>query len=189
MRFCGFEFVQQGENWKLCQTGYTKDLLARYNITSGETVPLPKLPDEDEAEDYTPQDLRCAQSIVGELLWLGTRTRPDVCFAIGTLGRMVHKRPKLVKELGLHVLRYLWSSSEMGLVYQPCKPGDLGHIVSICKFPEVSIVWRCTPTSVTLRQGRVTDQFSAWWWNMVEMWFAGNPPGSHSSAIQRQNQN
>lgn len=189
MRFCGFEFVQQGENWKLCQTGYTKDLLARYNITSGETVPLPKLPDEDEAEDYTPQDLRCAQSIVGELLWLGARTRPDVCFAIGTLGRMVHKRPKLVKELGLHVLRYLWSSSERGLVYQPCKPGDLGHIVSICKFPEVSIVWRCTPTSVTLRQGRVTDQFSAWWWNMVEMWFAGNPPGSHSSAIQRQNQN
>lgn len=126
MRFCGFEFVQQGDGWKLCQRGYTKDLLARYDITSGETVPLPKLPDDDELEEYGPQDLRAAQSIVGELLWLSTRTRPDLCFAIGTLGRMVHKKPKLVKELGLHVLRYLWSTSEMGLVYQACKPGDLG---------------------------------------------------------------
>ena len=127
MRFCGFEFVKREGGIKLSQRGYTKDLLSRYNIESGETVPLPKLPDDDEVEEYETQDLRAAQSMVGELLWLSTRTRPDLCFAIGVLGRMVHKKPKLVKELSFHVLRYLWSTSEMGLLYEPCKPGDLGQ--------------------------------------------------------------
>eukprot|EP00435_Cladocopium_sp_Y103_P075881 s366_g68.t1 len=34
--------------------------------------------------------------LVGERLWVSTRTRPDLTYAVGVLGRLAHKRPQYV---------------------------------------------------------------------------------------------
>lgn len=131
MRFCGFELSQQGKGIRLSQEGYTRDLLERYQIEESDNIsevaPLPKLTDEDMEGNPTPQDLRSAQSLLGELLWLSTKTRPDLSFSVGALGRMVHKNPKRVCELGMQTLRYLGRTADLGLLYLPCEKGDLGE--------------------------------------------------------------
>lgn len=40
--------------------------------------------------------IRKAQTVVGEVLLLSIRTRPDISFAVSQLGRQVNKRPNWV---------------------------------------------------------------------------------------------
>ena len=89
---------------------------------------MPKLVDDEETEEhYTAEDLKKAQSIVGELLWLSTRTRPDLSFGVGLLGRWVHKKPRAVIQLGHHMLKYVCGTQTHGLVYEKCRDGDFGE--------------------------------------------------------------
>ena len=126
MRFCGFELRREGDGVILNQEGYTKSLLAKHDVVGTELTPLPKLTEEDEPEQFELSDLRRAQGVVGELLWLATRTRPDLCYTVGALGRLLHKRPKYVNWLAGHVLKYVNKTAESGLWYRPCQKGDLG---------------------------------------------------------------
>ena len=128
MRFCGFELTKEKNGIRLDQMGYTHELLKKYGITQTENCPLPKVSDDEDTveEPYSAEDLRRAQSIVGEMLWLSTRTRPDLAFGVGLLGRLVHKRPKTVTRLGFHMLKYVRATSKWGLVYEKCCDADLG---------------------------------------------------------------
>ena len=72
------------------QAAYVQDLLRAYNMTevAPTALPVPKewveaAENEDECEDYDEPTLRQAQRLVGEMLWLGTRTRPDLMFVGG----------------------------------------------------------------------------------------------------------
>ena len=93
MRFCGFELTKVEHGIRMDQCGYTLEMLKKYEVEQPEGCPLPKISEEETAdESFSAQDLRRAQSIVGELLWLSTRTRPDLAFGVGLLGRQVHKK-------------------------------------------------------------------------------------------------
>ena len=128
MRFCGFELTQAENGIRLDQFGYTQELLKKYGVEQSEACPLPKVSDDETTEEsFLPEDLRKAQSIVGELLWLSTRTRADLAFGVGLLGRLVHKKPKTVVQLGLHMLKYVKGTSDWGLVYERCREADLGE--------------------------------------------------------------
>eukprot|EP00434_Breviolum_minutum_P025704 symbB.v1.2.022715.t1/scaffold2026.1/size92022/4 len=128
MRFCGFELTKVKQGIRLDQFGYTQELLKKYNVEGVEACPLAKLPDEETTEEpFTAEDLRKAQSIVGEVLWLSTRTRPDLAFGVGLLGRLVHKKPQTVVSLGMHMLKYIKNTSDWGLVYEQCSNGDFGE--------------------------------------------------------------
>ena len=127
MRFCGFELRRCSQGLILNQQGYTKTMLDRRKVEGRENAPLPKLQEEEGQEEFTKEDLRLAQQLVGELLWLSTKTRPDLSFTVGALGRMLHKRPKEVLRLGEGVLKYINKTSEAGLLYRECERGDLGE--------------------------------------------------------------
>ena len=128
MRFCGFELTKVEQGIRLDQFGYTQELLKKLNGEGAEGCPLPKVPDEETAEEtFTAEDLRRAQSIVGEVLWLSTRTRADLAFGVGLLGRLVHKKPQTVVRLGMHMLKYIKNTSDWGLVYEQCSNGDFGE--------------------------------------------------------------
>ena len=126
MKFCGYDLVMVKDTLKISQEGYTRDLVARYGISQSAAIPIPKIEESEGPEEFTISDLRKAQSVVGELLWLSTKSRPDIAFGVGALGRMVHQRPKYVYELGIHILKYLFGTLEYGLVYRKCPQGDLG---------------------------------------------------------------
>ena len=58
--------------------------------------PLPKLSNDVEEERIDPKDVKRCQAVVGELLWLPTKTRPDLSYALSYLGPRVAKAPKRV---------------------------------------------------------------------------------------------
>ena len=101
------------------QAAYVQDLLQACNMTevSPTALPVPKewveSAENDEPEDYDEPTLRQAQRLVGEMLWLGTRTRPDLMFVITHAASLVAKRPSYVVRLGMRLLSYLAGTSDL----------------------------------------------------------------------------
>ena len=63
-------------------------------------------------------EVREAQAITGALLWISTRSRPDIAFAISKMGQWATKVPKVSIDLGLQVLAYLHSTVELGVEFR-----------------------------------------------------------------------
>jgi len=120
VRFCGYELRWDKDgNLLLMQPSYVLDLLQKYDVKGQEAEPCPKIIFE-EKEEYLAETLREAQQITGELLWVQTRTRPDLSYVVGAMSRWLHKRPHYVIQLGHHALRYLANTPHFGLCYGVC---------------------------------------------------------------------
>ena len=141
-RFCGLELRWREDHLLLGQPAYAKELGQRHGTLPLRTTPLPKIDGDMEPEiDIKIEDVRKAQGLVGELLWLSVRTRPDLSYAISLMGRHVTKCPQRVLELGQHVLGYVQQTWNQALSYGPCsedwgEPGqdgcdDLGRGTSL----------------------------------------------------------
>ena len=79
-----------------------------------------------EEEQPALENIRQAQTVVGELLWLSIRTRPDISFAVSQLGRQVNKRPKWVVKTAQQVFGYLKGTETQHLSYGVCTSDDRG---------------------------------------------------------------
>ena len=65
----------------VAQPSYIAELIKRHNVECARPVPFSK-PEIPENPQMTPEAIRAAQGLVGELLWLSVRTRPDVSFGV-----------------------------------------------------------------------------------------------------------
>ena len=101
--FCGFDVAKRGEHYTLCQEKYVGELLQRRQVQGREH-----------------------HAIIGELQWLASRTRPDLCYSTSLVARMVHRRPAYALGLCHHMLRYLAAHQSHGLCYGK---DDEEHIV------------------------------------------------------------
>ena len=120
MRFCGYEITgREDGGFHLTQQGYVKDVINKYDIQATETHAVPKIEDEEDETDQDEQTTKAAQALCGELLWVAGRTRPDVAYGTGVMSRLIHRRPKFVIKVGMHLLRYLNGTSGLGLCYKP----------------------------------------------------------------------
>ena len=140
VRFCGLEFQWKNETQlRIAQPSYTKDLLERHGTVNTRSCPIPKveLPVNPE-ENVQKEELRAAQGITGELLWLAVKSRPDISFLVSLMSRFLGKNLRWVTKLGTFVLEYLAGSSEKGLVYGPCDMdrGPQGNL-PITRHPEL----------------------------------------------------
>jgi hypothetical protein len=68
------------------------------------------------------QALKKSQKVAGELLWLSTRTRPDLCYPIQRIGNVQTKDPWRSLKMAKKVMRYLKGTSNVGLLF-PNKEG------------------------------------------------------------------
>ena len=75
---------------------------------------------EDESIEEEPKlaDIRLAQRMSGGLLWLASRTRPDISYATSRVASLASSRPKQALVFGKKVLRYLASTRLHGLIYE-----------------------------------------------------------------------
>eukprot|EP00435_Cladocopium_sp_Y103_P060533 s1322_g22.t1 len=93
--FCGFEIqaneAQHGGGYRLHQHGYEEELLKKWEIKDESHQLDFKLPTpEEEAEFQRSEDLeltRRAQACTGALLWLNTRTRPELSVGVAAMSR------------------------------------------------------------------------------------------------------
>ena len=58
--------------------------------------------------------------MAGSLIWLSTRTRPDIAYAQSRISSMATKAPQRAVLEGLRVLRYLQGTRSLGLSFQMC---------------------------------------------------------------------
>jgi hypothetical protein len=116
---------------KLDQQAYAEDISKRFlpqATQASKTVKTPQPTNQylapatdDEAKAMTEVEKGDYQGLVGSLAYLATHTRPDLSFTVGQLGKYLHKPCQRHMSAALHALRYLSSTTTLGLVYT--RPG------------------------------------------------------------------
>ena len=124
-------------------------------MTPGESGTSGELPEEGKPEDRNPEDIWGAQKLVGSLIWLSTRTRPDISYAQSRISSMATKAPKRAMLEGMKPLRFSQGTKSLGLSFKGCKNHtdvvvykDANYAVkrsqtgSVVKLGEHVITWR-----------------------------------------------
>ena len=104
----------------LSQGRYTIDILRRFgmmdckSMSTSMTMNLKKL--NDVVVDSDLVDPTVYRQLVGSLMYL-VNTRPDICFAVSTLGQFMCEPRQMHWVAAKHVLRYLRGTVGYGLRY------------------------------------------------------------------------
>ena len=72
---------------------------------------------EVEENPQEEHDIRLAQKRIGELLWLTTRTRPEICYAVSKCSHLLLSHPQWVVEQTEQIWCYLKSTPTQGLIF------------------------------------------------------------------------
>ena len=111
LKFCGFEINadSEGDGFRVSQQRYEKEMLQRWGVEEGTDYPVFKVSEADEVpcEQIDPNQLRQAQAVAGSLLWLTTRTRPDILYGVATMSRLISKNPEKALQIGQALLKYI----------------------------------------------------------------------------------
>eukprot|EP00435_Cladocopium_sp_Y103_P013046 s2797_g3.t1 len=86
---------------------YITELLDKHGIQEEAWVLCPKIEDGEPEENPPAAALKLAQQYTGELMWVASRTRPDIAYSVGVMSRLLHKRPGNVKHIAMQTLKYL----------------------------------------------------------------------------------
>ena len=115
----------------MTQEAFVRDVLKTWELTECRPLLTPgtptkvQLPEEDEQD---PEDVHRAQKIAGSLIWLSTRTRPDITYAQSRISSMMTKAPKAAVREAMSVLRYLKGTKDVGLVFKSCQ--NSGEVIA-----------------------------------------------------------
>ena len=120
--FLGVQVVQDREKgtcW-IGQPTFTKNTLKKYNMEEAKPIKTPvnvssKLLKASEDSEFFDQTLY--QSAVGSLLYLSTRTRPDIAFAVNNVARFCSQPTKTHWTAVKRIFRYLRGTTHLGLLY------------------------------------------------------------------------
>ena len=119
----GVEIVLSPTGYRLAQTAYLQELLQRFQVSGTSQVPMTKWVEPELPKEVLVEDVRSAQALTEALLWMATRSRPDISFAVSKMRQMATKAPKITLEVGRKVLAYLNSTLGLGLSF--CLTRDL----------------------------------------------------------------
>ncbi|CAE7520995.1 RE1 [Symbiodinium sp. CCMP2456] len=124
LRYLGMELFQEEAVITLGQEAYVSNLVRLHNldseVSSGLPCPREWIQDDDDngedvTENYSDDELRKAQKITGECLWLAYRTRPDILYITNYMASMTSKRPVKVHQVGKRVISYLNATKTLKL--------------------------------------------------------------------------
>ena len=113
--FCGIELTLTDLGFRMTQRSYVQELLQRYGVTEGAATPISKWVEPEAPVAVTAAEVKEAQAVTGALLWLSTRTRPDLSYVVSRCGQQATKCPSLSIALGRQALAYLMTTIDMGI--------------------------------------------------------------------------
>ena len=88
------ELSEQGDFFAN-QCSYLREVVRRHGMEDLCSAQLMKEAQEPEDElDRTPRQVREAQQLGGELLWLATKTRPDIAYVVSRICSATSRAPK-----------------------------------------------------------------------------------------------
>jgi hypothetical protein len=128
--FLGMQIHQNKENKiiTLSQPGYIDLLLNKFHIDPTKSHEYPTTPmSSNDMLDPTPEPLSPTQQslymqIVGSLLFLSTRSRPDISFAVNYLTLFMTKATNHHLAIGYRILKYICKTKHLALSFS----GQLG---------------------------------------------------------------
>ena len=116
----------------LSQEHYTRSLMDKHNLADAKpkTTPLPPTWSLSAAQAAQPLDPQAAgeyRTIVGEVMYLATATRPDLSFAASQLAQVMSTPTHVAMHAAKHVLRYISGAPGLSLCYSKTRahPGEL----------------------------------------------------------------
>ena len=128
--FLGVKVVQCDNPTRIWigQPAYIVELLQRFKMDNSNPVDTPadpgtKLKKADENEKMCEKDVY--QSAVGTLLYLSTRTRPDIAYAVGSVARYSANPSSQHWSAVKRIMRYLRGSAEFGVMYVQGEQSEL----------------------------------------------------------------
>ena len=139
LTFLGYELSYQStvdaqgqcqEGLVLNQRKYVAALLKQRHLEDAKpsrTVGQESVGEEAEAlEDSSPtaSDILQAQTMCGELVWISSRSRPDIAHAVAVASSQITTAPRASAKRCQHVLRYLRDTPTLGLVARPFQECD-----------------------------------------------------------------
>ena len=111
----------------MSQSAFTEHTAHRYGLDKFKRVPnmtpyrsglpIDSLPPADDQDTDLKRRTKLYQGIVGSINWLAQCTRPDVAPALTFLASYSHAPSTQHYQAALHVLKYLYSTSEYGISY------------------------------------------------------------------------
>ena len=122
LRDCGTEiFKYRHGDFMACQNVYTKELLNRHDAWKrgkSTSIPARDASEPEEELDRTTEEIHDAQQFAGELLWLSTKTRPVLAFAVSRICSTATRAPKWSIAQSMVVLDYLRGEPTLGLRFR-----------------------------------------------------------------------
>lgn len=118
--FLGMKVESNDTGIYLSQTEYIEKLLYKHGMSECKPVSTPIERGEDKTldnEDKVSYDLDKYQEIIGELLYLANRTRPDLAFVTSYLSQYNHCLLKVHYKMCKRILRYLNNTKNKRLYY------------------------------------------------------------------------
>ena len=121
VRFLGMDLWKDSEGFFITQELYVADLLHRRKEEDGPTSGIPITKDQAARLEDVPievpklEEVREAQKITRELMWLLTRSRPDLMHVMSKMCQNTLKNPTEVMEVGKQVMKYLRKTKKAGL--------------------------------------------------------------------------
>ena len=121
VRFNGLELVWSEDKDRLFvgQPSYIAEMVKRHegNVRRQQVPLIKPLLETDEAEEPSLDHVRQCQQLIGELLYVAVRSRPDIAYACSRLASVMVKKPREVLTAAQGVLGYLAETADLGLVY------------------------------------------------------------------------
>ena len=134
MNFCGYELSYQNIEGqavlKVAMDDYTNNLLSAYgmNKCNGAAMPASGLDDDEESllpsSEPSTEDVKKAQTIVGELNWLIYRLRPDLSYSLSRAASLTTKAPAACMRRCKRILRYIKATPNLCLYARPFDDND-----------------------------------------------------------------
>jgi hypothetical protein len=103
---------------EVLQTAYIDQMLGRFGMSDCKPVATPMEGELEKINDPESKPEREYMSIVGSLLYAAIVTRPDIAYAVQTLGRHMQASGPQHYVAAKRVLRYLKGTRELGIVYR-----------------------------------------------------------------------
>ncbi|KAH9113686.1 hypothetical protein LEN26_013109 [Aphanomyces euteiches] len=118
LRYClGVEILRLDESTLfLHQRKYIKDILQRHNLADCHPLSTPQDPNASHRSSSSPLPYR---TMVGDLFYLTSTTRPDIAFTVTLLSRHLSQPTDEHSAIAKRVLRYLKGTHDYGIIYQP----------------------------------------------------------------------
>ena len=128
--FLGVKVTQNDGKIFINQAAYTNMLLTKFNFDNCKPVSTPADLSsnlEKAADDSDLFDVEKYQSAVGGLLYLSSRTRPDITYAVCNVAKYCSKPTNKHWTAVKRIFRYLKGTVNLGILYTHCSSDVIGY--------------------------------------------------------------